>query len=146
MGLFDSVLGMAQQAMNGSANTGTGASPDLLQAAIGLLQGNGQVGSAGLGGLVSAFEQGGLGHVLQSWIGTGQNLPISAEQLQSVLGSETVSKLAAQVGLDPAEVSQQLSQLLPQLVDHATPGGEIQQGGLGALAQLASQFLGARSA
>jgi len=144
MGLFDSVLGAAQQALNGASGASQGGNGDLLTAAIGLLHGN-DGGGNGLSGLVTAFEQGGMGNVIQSWIGTGQNLPISAEQLQSVLGSETVSKLAAQVGLDPAQVSQHLSQLLPQLVDHATPGGEMPQGGLGSLAQLASQFLSQRA-
>lgn len=143
MGLLDSVLGAAQQALNGAGGTNPGGNGDLLTAAIGLLQGN--EGGGGLSGLVTAFQQGGMGNVIQSWIGTGQNLPISAEQLQSVLGSETVSKLAAQVGLDPAQVSQHLSQLLPQLVDNATPGGEMPQGGLGSLAQLASQFLSQRA-
>jgi uncharacterized protein YidB (DUF937 family) len=142
MGLLDSVLGMAQQALSGQ-NTEGGASPDLLQAALGML--NNDAPGGGIGGLVQAFQQGGLGNVVQSWIGTGQNLPISAEQLQSVLGGEggPLAQIAGKLGMNPADVAGHLSQILPQLVDTATPDGQLPQGGgLGALAGLASQFLG----
>jgi uncharacterized protein YidB (DUF937 family) len=145
MGLLDSVLGMAQQAMSGQATAG-GASPDLLQAALGLL--NSDAPGGGIGGLVQAFQQGGLGNVVQSWIGTGQNLPISAEQLQSVLGGEggPLAQIAGKLGMNPADVAGHLSQILPQLVDTATPDGQLPQGGgLGALAGLASQFLGSKA-
>jgi uncharacterized protein YidB (DUF937 family) len=142
MGLLDSVLGMAQQALSGQ-NTEGGASPDLLQAALGML--NSDAPGGGIGGLVQAFQEGGLGNVVQSWIGTGQNLPISAEQLQSVLGGEggPLAQIAGKLGMNPADVAGHLSQILPQLVDTATPDGQLPQGGgLGALAGLASQFLG----
>lgn len=141
MGLLDSVLGMAQQALSGQATEG-GATPDLLHAALGML--NSDAPGGGIGGLVQAFEQGGLGGVVQSWIGTGQNLPISADQLQSVLGGSNgpLAQIAGKLGMNPADVAGQLSQLLPQLVDHATPDGQLPQGGgLGALADLASKFL-----
>jgi uncharacterized protein YidB (DUF937 family) len=145
MGLLDSVLGMAQQALSGQATEG-GASPDLLQAALGLL--NSDAPGGGIGGLVQAFQQGGLGNVVQSWVGTGQNLPISAEQLQSVLGGEggPLAQIAGKLGMNPADVAGPLSQLLPQLIDTATPNGQLPQGGgLGALAGLASQFLGSKT-
>jgi uncharacterized protein YidB (DUF937 family) len=145
MGLLDSVLGMAQQALSGQ-NTEGGASPDLLQAALGML--NSDAPGGGIGGLVQAFQQGGLGNVVQSWIGTGQNLPISAEQLQSVLGGEggPLAQIAGKLGMNPADVAGHLSQILPQLVDTATPDGQLPQGGgLGALAGLASQFLGSKA-
>ena len=149
MGLLDSVLGMAQQALS-EPGTGGGGTPDVLQAALGMLGGNDAAGGGlgGLSGLVQAFEQGGLGNVVQSWIGTGQNLPISGEQLQAVLGGENgpLAQIAAKLGMNPADVAGQLSQLLPQLVDTATPKGQLPQGGgLGALAGLASQFLGNRA-
>lgn len=141
MGLFDSVLGAAQQALGAQAGGASG-SPDLMQLAVGLLGGQGAQGG-GLASLVQAFEQGGLGSVVQSWIGTGANLPVSGEQLQAVLGSEKVSALAAQVGLNPADLTQQLSGILPGLVEQLTPNGALpQDGGLGSLAQLATQFLG----
>lgn len=141
MGLLDNLLGAAQQAMGAPGQT-EGGSPDLLKVAMGLLSADGPHG--GIGGLIQSFEQGGLASVVQSWVGTGQNLPVSAEQLQSVLGSEKVSQLAQQVGLNPAELTQHLSQMLPGLVDKLTPQGQVPEGGLGSLAQLASQFLGSR--
>ncbi len=79
----------------------------------------------GLPGLVAQFEKQGLGGVVQSWIGTGANQPVSADQLNKVLGSDTVNQLAAKFGLDPQELVKKLSQLLPQTVDKMTPDGVI---------------------
>lgn len=90
--------------------------------------------TGGLQGLVKSFEQGGMGGVIASWIGTGQNLPISADQLQSVLGSEQVQAIASQLGLNIPDVAGHLAQMLPQMVDKLTPNGTIPEdgGGLGA--------------
>lgn len=85
---------------------------------------------SGLGGLVEAFQAKGLGDVVASWIGTGQNLPVSAEQIQSVLGSGLVQQLAARVGLPPEAASALLAQILPQAVDRLTPEGTVPAGGL----------------
>ena len=79
----------------------------------------------GVAGLVKQFEQKGLGNVVQSWVGTGANLPIGAEQMHQVLGSDTVNQLAAKFGIDPQELAQKISQLLPQAVDKMTPGGVV---------------------
>jgi len=88
----------------------------------------------GLQGLVTTFQQGGMGGVIATWIGTGQNQPISADQLQSVLGNEHLQAIANQLGLNPQEVAGHLAQLLPQVVDKLTPNGAIpdSDGGLGA--------------
>jgi uncharacterized protein YidB (DUF937 family) len=85
---------------------------------------------SGLGGLVEAFQAKGLGDVVASWIGTGQNLPVTAEQIQSVLGSGIVQQLAARVGLPPEAASALLAQLLPPAVDRLTPEGTVPAGGL----------------
>jgi len=85
---------------------------------------------SGLGGLVEAFQAKGLGDVVASWIGTGQNLPVTAEQIQSVLGSGVVQQLAARVGLPPEDASALLAQILPQAVDRLTPEGTVPAGGL----------------
>ena len=139
MGLLDSVLGAA---MGGGGGGGQAA---LIQAVIGMLtnQGGGGGGGGALGGLgglaglVQAFQKGGLGDVAQSWVGTGQNLPVSPEQLQNVLPADMVSGLAQQLGMGQGDVLGQLSQLLPQLVDKATPDGQLPQGGgLGDLGNL----------
>jgi len=86
-------------------------------------------GSSG-GGLVEAFQAKGLGDVVASWIGTGQNLPVTAEQIQSVLGGGLVQQLAARVGLPPEAASALLAQILPQAVDRLTPEGTVPAGGL----------------
>jgi uncharacterized protein YidB (DUF937 family) len=79
----------------------------------------------GLSGLVAQFEQHGLGGVMQSWIGTGANQPISAEQLQQVLGSGTVTQLAQKFGINQQDLLQKLAQAMPQVVDKMTPGGTV---------------------
>ncbi len=82
----------------------------------------------GLSGLATQFQKQGLGGVMQSWIGTGANAPVSAEQIQQALGSNTVAQLAARLGLNPQDVAQKLAQMLPQAVDRMTPGGVIPTG------------------
>ena len=90
----------------------------------------GRASGGGRGGLVEAFRAKGLGDVVASWIGTGQNLPVTAEQIQSVLGSGLGQQLAARVGLPPEAASALLAQLLPQAVDRLTPEGTVPAGGL----------------
>lgn len=142
MGLLDSVVGMLGQSQGGQG----GGNAALLNAVIGMLGNNASAGGlggvGGLGGLVQQFEQGGLGHVIGSWISTGQNLPISAEQLQSVLGSGVFASLAQQTGLSHGDLAGQLSQLLPQVIDQATPDGQVPAGGLGDLAGMLGGLLG----
>jgi uncharacterized protein YidB (DUF937 family) len=122
MGLFDSIAGMASSALAGAADNPNAA---MLQSVIGALQHH----EGGLGGLLQQLQQGGLGEAVSSWIGSGHNLPVSAEQLQSVLGDERIAALAAKVGISPDQLSEHLSQLLPQVVDKLTPGGQAQAGG-----------------
>lgn len=121
MGLFDSVVGAV---MNEVAQQGGMAS-----ALGGLLANDGEHG--GLDALVAKFSQAGLGDVVNSWIGHGANLPISADQLSGVLGSDAVGAIASRLGVDPAQASGQLAQLLPGLIDRLTPHGALPAGGLG---------------
>ena len=79
----------------------------------------------GLSGLVQQFHDRGLGGLVSSWVSTGQNLPISADQLQHVLGSDQVKELAAKAGVSPETASSHLSQLLPMLIDKLTPNGQL---------------------
>jgi uncharacterized protein YidB (DUF937 family) len=134
MGLLDSVMGaVSSQAQGGGGLQGLlgllGNQPQLMQAASSLLGNEGQFG--GLQGLIEKFQQGGLGDVVSSWIGKGENLPISAEQLTSVLGNETLTGLASQFGLNTGDLAAQLSSVLPGIVDKLTPNGELPSGGLG---------------
>jgi uncharacterized protein YidB (DUF937 family) len=85
--------------------------------------GNG--GQGGLSAIVAKLEQGGLGAQVKSWIGNGQNLPITAEQLQAALGSDTVKQLAARFNVPIDQLSKVLAEQLPKAVDHASPDGKL---------------------
>ena len=85
--------------------------------------GNG--GHGGLSAIVAKLQQAGLGDQVKSWIGNGQNLPISAEQLQQVLGSDTVKQLAARFNIPIDQLAKVLAQQLPTAVDHASPNGKL---------------------
>ncbi len=84
----------------------------------------GGIGGA-LGGLVSHFQNNGMGDVAKSWVGTGANMPINGAQLSQVLGPDMVAKIAASTGMTPDQILAQLSTVLPQVVDHLTPGGQM---------------------
>ena len=118
MGLFDQVVG----AVSGQQAEGENA---LLSTVLQLVN-NPQTG--GLAGLVQSFQNGGLGEIVKSWVSTGQNLPISADQIQSALGSGPLQNIASQLGLNTEQVSGQLAELLPQVVDKLTPDGSIPEG------------------
>lgn len=158
MGLLDSVLGQVlgggqQQPQAGGGGLGDlgallggaggGASPDLggLAGALGgLLANNGELG--GLGGLVSKFQQAGMGDVVQSWVGKGENAPISAGQLDQVLGSDTISSIAQKLGINSATLLPMLATLLPTLIDHLTPKGQVPAEGAGTNDDLLSSLSG----
>jgi uncharacterized protein YidB (DUF937 family) len=139
MGLLDSVLGAVTGHAQGNSLGGGGGlsdligmvsnNPDLLKAAAGMLGNDGGLG--GLDGLVAKFQQAGLGDVIGSWIGSGANQAISADQLTNVLGSDALGGIASKLGLDQGDVAGQLSNLLPGLVDKLTPAGQAPAGGLG---------------
>ena len=86
-------------------------------------QGGGQGG--GLGALLQAFQGKGMEDLLSSWIGTGKNLPVSADQLKSGLGPDLLSQLASRAGVAPDDAASGLSELLPGLIDQLTPGGKV---------------------
>jgi uncharacterized protein YidB (DUF937 family) len=77
----------------------------------------------GVAGLVSQFEQQGLGGIAQSWVSNGPNQAITSDQLHQVLGSSTVTALAAKFGINPQDMLAKLTQVLPQAVDKLTPAG-----------------------
>jgi uncharacterized protein YidB (DUF937 family) len=85
----------------------------------------------GISGLLQQFHDKGMGGLVASWVGTGQNLPITADQIQHVLGSEQVKELAAKAGISPDVASSHLAQLLPMLLDKLTPNGQVPQGSSG---------------
>lgn len=123
----------------GGGPGGQGGQAALLQLVLGMLANNGQGG--GLAGLMEKFQSAGLGEQVNSWVGTGQNLPVSPEQLGSVFGQDQMSQMAEKMGLSTGDLGAQLSQMLPQAVDQFTPGGQAPQGGLGDLGDLLGQLM-----
>ena len=118
MGLLDDVLGMA--GMGNTAQSGQHAG------ALGMILNyinSPEVG--GIAGLQRMFEEKGLGNIISSWISTGQNLPISGDQLQNVLQGGTLQNMASKSGLDVSQLTAMFSQLMPHAVDQMTPNGQI---------------------
>ena len=114
MGLLDSILAAA------SGKTGaTGEANPLMGIISGLL-----AQSGGLQGLASKFSQSGQGNAFQSWVGMGENQPVSSNQIQNALGSEQLSAMASRMGVDPAMASNFLAEYLPKIVDKLTPAGK----------------------
>lgn len=121
MGLLDSLLGSV---------LGGGDQKQMLAGLVGqLLTGQSSAPGApqGLGALMQQFQQNGLGHLIESWVGTGANQAISADQIHQVLGPDTIQHFAQKTGLGGPEISTLLAQLLPQLVDKVTPNGGVPQ-------------------
>jgi uncharacterized protein YidB (DUF937 family) len=76
-------------------------------------------------GVVNEFEKQGFGPTVRSWVATGPNQPITAEQIHQVLGSGAMQELAAKAGLSVPELAAKLAQVLPQAVDKLTPAGVV---------------------
>jgi uncharacterized protein YidB (DUF937 family) len=85
----------------------------------------GKGSQGGLNAILAKLQQAGFGEQVKSWIGNGQNLPITAEQLQQVLGSDTVKQLAARFNIPVDQLAQILAEQVPAAVDHASPDGRL---------------------
>lgn len=120
MGLFDDIKGQVGSALGGAGSP--------LLAEVGKLLTSPDTG--GLQGLVDRFRNQGLGDLVDSWVSQGKNLSISPDQIQQVVGNEQVQKIAAAAGIDVQTASAKLAELLPQIVDKATPDGKIPLGGV----------------
>jgi uncharacterized protein YidB (DUF937 family) len=95
----------------------------VLPAVLSEVLGNG--GQGGLSSIVAKLQQAGFGDQVKSWLGNGQNLPITADQLKQVLGSDAVRQLAAKFNIPVDQLSEILAQQLPTAVDHASPDGKL---------------------
>lgn len=154
MGLLDNLGGLAGSLGGLGANNPKAA---LMQAVLGMLmRGNapgGAGGAGGLGGLtglLERFQNAGLGNAVASWIGTGANQSVSANDVRSALGGGPLESLASHAGLDENATAEHLSGLLPSLIDRLTPHGQvptqpIDEGHLGDLSQFVSQMFGGRT-
>ena len=118
MGILDSLENL-RRSRAPSASSSAAVVPVVLSEVLG----NG--GQGGLNAIVAKIEQAGFGDQVKSWIGNGQNLPITAEQLQQVLGSDTVKQLAARFNIPVDQLAKVLAQQLPTAVDHASPDGKL---------------------
>jgi len=114
----------AATAAQASAASAPGAPAGLMHDVLDMLSGQ------GLANLVQTMKEKGFTQIVASWVGTGENLPISAAQIQSALGNEKIAQLAQKVGLSQEEAATHLSTILPQVVDKLTPNGKVEGGGI----------------
>jgi uncharacterized protein YidB (DUF937 family) len=144
MGLLDGIVGnvlgsmlsdnQAQNPLGRGANQAQGGNL-LLQIALSMLQQNG-----GLEGVLNKFRQGGLAQQADSWVGTGQNMNISADQLQQVFGSSTISDLASRLGMPADQAGSAMAQMLPDVINQLTPQGQVPENSNDEIAQGLSAF------
>ena len=115
MGFLDSISGAVLGKVMGGQQGG------MAQIAMEMFNQNG-----GISGVLDKFKAGGLGDVAASWVGKGENIPVSADQISSVLGSGAIAEMAAKFGIDPATLSTQIAEHLPTVVDKMTPNGAVE--------------------
>lgn len=106
-------MGMLDNVLNGLGDDAAGGIGDLLR------------GQGGVGGVIEKFNQAGMADVVGSWVGTGANANISAEQITAVLGHGPLADMAAKMGVTPQQAGETLAGLLPEAIDRLTPGGQI---------------------
>jgi uncharacterized protein YidB (DUF937 family) len=121
--LLPVVLSMLASRGSGAGPSGPGASRGGLGDILGQVLGGGAGG--GLGGLLEQMQRAGLGEQGRSWVGTGQNMPISPDVLGQIFGQSGVAEIARRAGVTPQQASTGLSELLPEVVDHVTPSGQL---------------------
>ena len=119
MGLLDGLLGNVMGGMMGGDQSRQGGN-QLIQMVLQMLQQNG-----GIEGLLARMQQAGYGQQAQSWIGTGQNMPISPDALSQIFGQGQLGQIAQQLGLPQQDAAGGLAQMLPDVVDQMTPQGQI---------------------
>ena len=128
MGLLDGILGgalgsvlgkLGSDGQSGQAGQSAGMSP-LIRIALQLLQQSG-----GLNGILEKLRKSGFGQQADSWVSTGPNLQLTGPQVSQALGPDMLQQLAGQVGMDPQQLSEGLSQVLPEVVNEMTPAGQI---------------------
>lgn len=116
MGLFDNIAGAVLGKLGGEQGS-------MVQIAMDLFHDNG-----GLSGILEKFKENGMAAEAASWVGKGPNLPISAEQVASVLGDSEVAQMAAKFNITPEALTSKIAQYLPMVVDKLTPDGVVKEG------------------
>jgi uncharacterized protein YidB (DUF937 family) len=113
MGILDGLLGGAFGQIEAEA------APALISAVLA------KTNLGNMQGLVAQLQQGGLGNQVQSWLGSGANLPVSPDQLRAALGSDQVRQMAEHFGVPPDAALKLLSEHLPGVIDQASPSGAL---------------------
>lgn len=121
MGLLDQLAGQVMGSL-GAQKQDPVAQGDLLTGIMAMVDRAG-----GLPAILQQLQQGGLADHVASWIGTGENKPVSGDQITDALGADQVRHVAEQAGIAPEHASTGLAQLLPQIIDKLTPNGSVPQ-------------------
>jgi len=118
MGIFDEMA----KGLLGKVLGGRSSQNPLMDILLGLIT-NPQTG--GLQGLIQTFKEKGLGDAVSSWVSTGENQPVSGDQIQHALGGNFIQQIGEQLGSSKSEVSGGLANLLPEIIDKLTPNGSL---------------------
>ena len=119
-GLLGGLMGGASDPRRGGGGLGGMGTAAIIAVVLQLLQ---RIG--GLGGLLQQMQRSGLGAQGQSWVGTGQNMPISPDMLSQIFGQGQIEDIARQLGLSHDEAATSVAQALPHVVDQMTPAGSV---------------------
>jgi uncharacterized protein YidB (DUF937 family) len=122
MGLFDEAIRVLKSQVAGAEGQS-----NLLDNVLGLIN---NPATGGISDLVQRFSDSGLSKEIASWISTGENLPVSGQQIQAALGTSAVQDVATKLGIAPEDASKGLANLLPQVIDQLTPHGSLPEGHL----------------
>ena len=121
MGLLDQLAGQVIGAL-GDQKQDAVPQGDLLGGVMALINNAG-----GLPAILQQLQASGIADQVASWIGTGDNAPVSGNQITDALGADQVALVARHAGIEPAHAATGLAQLLPQIIDKLTPGGQLPQ-------------------
>lgn len=119
MGILDDITNVL-----GGKKEGSGEEKSIIDSAMDLFK------SGGLSNLTKSFENNGLGNIISSWIGKGENLPVSGDQIKKTVDSSFITDIAAKLGLSEEKASEKIAGILPGLVDKLTPDGKIPEGNI----------------
>ena len=117
MGLFDKMVSMVGETLSGGAEN-----KGLMEHVLNLVN-NPEIG--GLSGLVEKFNSNGLGDIVASWVGKGENQPVTGDQMANTLGMDKISEIASSLGISQSQAADGLASVLPQLIDKLTPDGSV---------------------
>jgi uncharacterized protein YidB (DUF937 family) len=116
-------LGSILSGLGGGGGGRSGGGAGMLAALLPLV--GGLLANGGLQKMLSGFQGKGLSQQADSWVGTGENEAVSGQQVREVVGDDSVGEIAQQLGVSNDQAADALAEVLPKVVDHASPGGEL---------------------